>query len=94
MSRKSKGLPPNVLDPDLQIQRLVNKVKECQETKFYGTVTLYVQAGNLLRWETKTTEVLSPQEEADGVTAEDGQPQGQQVQEEVSQPQQAGQAGP
>jgi hypothetical protein len=83
----------NVLDPELQEQRLLRKIRECRETKFYGTVTLYMQAGNLLRFETSYTELLSQQEESHGVASEEGQPEGGQVQEALPGPEQAGQAG-
>jgi hypothetical protein len=77
------------LDPALQEARLLTKVKECRETKFYGEVTLFIQAGNLVRFETRHVERLEP----DGVSDDVSQTDSQQVQEEVALPQQAGEAG-
>ncbi len=93
MSRRSRGLPPNVLDPEVQEARLIKKVKECREIKFYGTVTLFIQAGNLVRFETRYVEKLEPEEEADGVSREEAQEDGQPPQEEATFPQQASEAG-
>ena len=93
MSRKTRGLPSNISDPALQEARLLTKVKECRETKFYGEVTLFIQAGNLVRFETRHVELVEPEEEPNGVSDDVPQTDGQQAQEKIALPQQAGEAG-
>jgi hypothetical protein len=93
VSRKSQGLPSNILDPALQEARLIKKVQECRQTKFYGTVTLVMQAGNLVRFETRQVEKLEPKENSDGLTSEEAQEDGQQDQEAPALAQQESEAG-
>jgi len=83
-----------VLLPEEQIDRLVKKVKDCQETKFYGTVTLYLSAGNLLRFETTQTEILAPQEGSNGSGRQEARATGCEDQEAPESQEQEGQARP
>lgn len=61
------------LNPDQQIAKLVARIRELQERKFFGKVTLDIQGGNVLRLVTERSERV---EDIDVERAEETQTQG------------------
>ena len=66
------------LTQNQQIEKLTIRIRELQQRKFYGKVTLDIQGGNLLRLVTERSEKV---EDIDGESSSEAQADGVEDQE-------------